>query len=201
MMSVGTKKIRQTKKPAIEILQLFPYQGEWTENDYFKLPDTNHLVELSEGRIIIKDMPTDEHQKAVMKLSYAIYTFVMEQEIGEVRFSPMPVRLWQNKIREPDIIFMSKEHIDRINSKAWGVPDLAVEVISPSNKNDDKVEKFTEYAKAGITEYWIVDPINLTIEVYLLEKGKYVLKEKKQAGESVSSTVLEGFEFAVDRLK
>jgi Uma2 family endonuclease len=200
-MSVGIKKIRQTKKPAIEILQLFPLQGEWTESDYFNLPDTNHLIELSEGRIIIKDMPTDEHQKAVMKLSYAIYTFVLEQELGEVRFSPMPVRLWQNKIREPDIIFMSKEHIDRINSKAWGVPDLAVEVISPSNKNDDKVEKFAEYAKAGITEYWIVDPINLIIEIYLLEKDKYVLKEQKQAGEIVSSTVLEGFKFAIDGLK
>ncbi|MDQ1317510.1 MAG: hypothetical protein QG641_1956 [Candidatus Poribacteria bacterium] len=200
-MSVGTKKIRQTKKPAIEILQLFPLQGEWTESDYFNLPDTNHLIELSEGRIIIKDMPTDEHQKAVMKLSYAIYTFVMEQEIGEVRFSPMPVRLWQNKIREPDIIFMSKEHIDRINSKAWGVPDLAVEVISPSNKNDDRIEKFAEYAKAGITEYWIVDPINLIIEIYLLKKDKYSLKEKKQSGEIVSSSVLDGFKFEVDWLK
>jgi len=200
-MSVGTKKIRQTKKPAIEILQLFPLQGEWTESDYFNLPDTNHLIELSGGRIIIKDMPTDEHQKAVLRLTRAIDTFIEEHQLGEMRFSPMPVRLWQNKIREPDIIFMSNAHRDRINSKAWGVPDLAVEVISPSNKNDDRIEKFAEYAKAGITEYWIVDPINLTIEIYLLKKDKYSLKEKKQSGEIVSSSVLNGFEFAVDWLK
>jgi hypothetical protein len=87
------------------------------------------------------------------------------------------------------------------NSKAWGVPDLAVEVVSPSNEDDDRVEKFAEYAKAGINEYWIVDPVKLSIEIYLLEKGKYSLKEKKQSGEIVSSSVLNGFEFSVDNLK
>jgi Uma2 family endonuclease len=201
MMAVGVKKIKQTKKPAIEILQLFPCQGEWTESYYFNLPETSRLVELSEGRIIIKDMPTYEHQKAVLRLSKAMDTFAEENGLGEVCFSPMPVQLWQNKIREPDIIFMSNAHKDRISSKAWGVPDLAVEVVSPSNEDDDRVEKFAEYAKAGINEYWIVDPVKLSIEIYLLEKGKYSLKEKKQSGEIVSSSVLNGFEFSVDNLK
>ena len=200
-MSIKVNKLNQTRQPTMEILQLFPIQGEWTESDYFKLPETNRLVELSEGRLIILDMPTDEHQKAVLRLTRAIDTFVEEHLLGEMRFSPMPVQLWQNKIREPDVIFMSNDHRDRINSKVWGVPDLVVEVVSPSNEDDDRIEKFAEYAKAGITEYWIVDPINVTIEIYLLKKGKYSLKEKKQSGEIVSSSVLNGFEFAVDRLK
>jgi Uma2 family endonuclease len=199
-MSIKAKKINQTKQPAIEILQLFPLQGEWTESDYFNLPETNHLVELSEGRLIIKDMPTDEHQKAVLRLTIAINTYIEEHQLGEMRFSPMPVQLWEDKIREPDIIFMSNDHRDRISSKCWGVPDLAIEVVSPSNEDDDRIEKFAEYAKAGISEYWIVDPVNIIIEIYLLKKGKYSLKEKKQAGEGVSSSVLKGFEFAVDEL-
>lgn len=200
-MPLKAKKIDQTKQPAVEILQLFPLQGEWKELDYFNLPETNHLVELSEGRLIIKDMPTDEHQKAILRLTRAIDTYIEENQLGEMRFSPMPVKLWEGKIREPDIIFMSKEHKDRISNKHWGIPDLAIEVISPNNEDDDRVEKYAEYAKAGITEYWIVDPVNITIEIYLLKRGKYSLKEKKQAGESVSSNVIRGFEFEVGNLK
>lgn len=200
-MPVKAKKIRQIKQPATEILQLFPLQGEWTEFEYFNLPDRNQLIELSEGRIIIQDMPTDEHQKAILRLSKAMDTFADENGLGEIRFSPLPIRLWQGKIREPDIVFMSNAHRDCINSKFWGVPDLAIEVLSQSTEQVDRVEKFAEYAKAGIVEYWIVDPMNLIIEVYLLEKGEYSLKEKKQSGEAANSVVLKGFEFPVDRLR
>ena len=70
------KKMDQIKQPAVEILQLFPLQEEWKESDYFNLPETNYLAELSEGKLIIRDMPTDEHQKAVMILSYALYNFL-----------------------------------------------------------------------------------------------------------------------------
>lgn len=188
------------KQPTVEILELFPHQGKWTEADYFKLPDTNHYVELSEGRLVILDMPTDSHQKAVGRLFRAIDTFVEERGLGEVRIAPLPVRLWQGKIREPDVVFMAAAHEDRITEDYWGVPDLVVEVLSRSTAQTDRSEKFVEYAQAGVSEYWLVDTAKQTIEVFTLEGGAYVLLGRWDPAEIALSELLTGFEVAVDTI-
>ena len=190
----------QGKQPTVELLELFPFQGEWTEADYFKLPDTNHFVELSEGRLIIPDMPTDSHQKAVGRLFRAMDAFAEENALGEVRIAPLPIRLWQGKIREPDIIFMTSAHEDRITESYWGVPDLAVEVISKSTGQIDRSEKFIEYAQAGVMEYWLVDTAKQTIEVFTLEHGAYVLLGKWSISEIARSVLLSGFQVTVEQI-
>ena len=190
----------QGKQPTVELLELFPFQGEWTEADYFKLPDTNHFVELSEGRLIIPDMPTDSHQKAVGRLFRAMDAFAEENALGEVRIAPLPIRLWQGKIREPDIIFMTSAHEDRITESYWGVPDLAVEVISKSTAQIDRSEKFIEYAQAGVMEYWLVDTAKQTIEVFTLEHGAYVLLGKWSISEIARSVLLSGFQVTVEQI-
>jgi len=187
----------QTEYRALEIAKLFPLQGEWTEEDYFNLPDKNYLVELSDRRIIIQDMPGDDHQRVLLNLAIIIHQYVKQNNLGEIRTSPLPVRLWKNKIREPDIIFMSNEHKDRIQKDSWGVPDLAIELISVSNEHVDRIEKFDEYAQAGIPEYWIVEPIDQTIEVFTLEQGNYVLLGKSSIGDIVYSKIIDGFEVNV----
>jgi hypothetical protein len=59
----------QTEELTLEIAKLFPRQGEWTEMDYFSLPEINRIVELSEGRLIISPSPTPKHQRISFKLS------------------------------------------------------------------------------------------------------------------------------------
>jgi Uma2 family endonuclease len=117
-----------------------------------------------------------------------------------VRFAPLPVRLWPGKIREPDIFFIAKAHEDRIGERVCGVPDLIVEVISSSTLKTDRMEKFEEYAKAGVAEYWLVDPQARTIEVYALQQGAYLLRGKWGAGETASSGLLSGFAVGVDEV-
>jgi Uma2 family endonuclease len=189
-----------SKQLTVEILELFPHQGEWTEADYFRLPDTNHYVELSEGRLVILDMPTDSHQKAVGRLFKAIDGFAEENALGEVRIAPLSVRLWQGKIREPDIVYMAAAHEDRITEDYWGVPDLVVEVISRSTAQTDRSEKFVEYAQAGVSEYWLVDTAKQTIEVFTLERGAYILLGKWGTAEIAHSGLLTGFEIAVEAI-
>ena len=106
------------------ILDLFPTQGKWTEEAYFSLPETNRVIELSEGRLIIAPSPTDQHQKISGKLFILIGNFVLSNNLGEARYSPLDVRLWPGTIRQPDIVYMSNTHNDRISEKYWGVPDL-----------------------------------------------------------------------------
>ena len=148
----------------MEILDLFPRQGQWTEADYLALPETNRIIELSEGRVMIPDMPTTAHQRAVVKLLRLMSDHVEAKGLGEVCVAPLRVRLWPGKFREPDILFMHRNHADRIGEENWGIPDLVVEVISPRTPQSsgteqvDREEKFVKYARAGVEiykGYWI----------------------------------------------
>jgi Uma2 family endonuclease len=180
------------------VAELFPPQGQWTEDDYFALPETNRYLELSDGRLIMPPHPTFSHQTALQRLAWELQAFVEERDLGTVRFAPLPVRLWPGKIREPDIFFIATEHAERIGEQACGVPDLIVEVTSPSTMREDRQEKFYEYAKAGVSEYWLVDLQARTIEVYSLQQGVYILSEKCAHGETAHSPLLSGFAIAVD---
>ena len=180
------------------VAELFPPQGQWTEEDYFALPDTNRYVELSDGELVMPPHPTNRHQVAVLEFAVRLRQFVLENNLGFVRIAPLPVRLWPGRIREPDIFFIAGEHADRIGEQVCGVPDLIVEVTSPSTARLDRMEKFAEYARAGVREYWVVDPESRTVEVYSLDRGAYVLRGKWGPGEVASSGLLPGFEVGVD---
>ena len=136
------KAKRKAKEPPLtfEVAELFPRQGEWTEGDYLSLPETNRLVELSEGRLVVLPMPTTTHQRIVGKLFRIMSNFVEQHGLGEVAIAPLRVRLWAGKFREPDIVFMSREHADRIREDYWEVPDLVVEVISPRTEHSSGTE-------------------------------------------------------------
>jgi Uma2 family endonuclease len=167
-----------------QVALLYPRQGEWTEADYLALPDTTRIVELSEGRLVVPDMPTDPHQFIVGELFAALRLFVRDCGLGYVRVAPLRVRLWPGKFREPDIAFLLRAHGDRRGDQFWGVPDPVVEVISPRTEHSsgtertDRREKFEEYARAGVVEYWLVDPKGRTIEVFVLREGVFHLLGK-----------------------
>jgi len=180
------------------VAELYPPQGQWTEEDYFALPDTNRIVELSEGRLIMPPHPTYSHQTALQNLFLKLQAFVEEHRLGIVRFAPLPVRLWPGKIREPDIFFITKAHADRVGEQACGVPDLVVEIFSPATHRTDRLEKFLEYARAGVSEYWLVDPEERSIEVYVLKEGAYTLLGKHKEEELARSQLLAGLEIEVE---
>ena len=77
-------------------------------------------------------------------------------------------------VRRPDLLFFSKNRLDLIGEMAMeGPPDLAVEVLSPSSIQTDRIDKFAEYCKAGVQYYWIVDPAMQTIEAWSRKGGQY----------------------------
>jgi Uma2 family endonuclease len=182
------------------VAELYPPQGQWTEEDYFALPDTNRCVELSEGRLIVPPHPTYSHQTALQNLFLKLHAFGEEHKLGIVRFAALPVRLWPGTIREPDIFFIATEHSNRIGEQSCGVPDLVIEVLSPSTLATDRGEKFLEYAQAGVTEYWLADPDEQRIEVYILRGSVYQLRERFKPGEVACSQLLSGFEVSVDEV-
>ena len=190
----------ESSELTVEVARLWPPRGQWTEADYFALPDTNQFIELSDGELVMPPHPTDTHQRVVGDLYVMLRNFVEHHRLGTVRLAPLPVRLWPGKIREPDILFVSKEHTDRMGEQFYGPPDLVVEVLSSGTRRTDRLEKPVEYAQAGVGEYWIVDPEGQTVEVFTLREGAYELLGKWGKGETVRSGMLAEFEVAVDEV-
>ncbi len=108
------------------------------------------------------------------------------------------MQLWTGKYCEPDVLFMDYQHSDRRHKTYWQGADLVMEVVSPNNPAHDREQKHFEYAKAGIPEYWLVDPIINHIRVYNLEGEAYSLHGEFTIGQKVTSKLLEGFTIEVD---
>jgi len=165
--------ILQSMGSSAAILELFPAPGEWTEDDYFEVSDRGRLVEFSDGNIELLPLPIYFHQIIIGRLYKVLDTYVLEHRLGAVSFAPLPVKLRPGKFREPDLIFMARRNRERIG-KYWGVPDLTVEVISDGGEDHDRRVKRNEYAEAGVSEYWIIDPIAQTLEVLCLADNTFV---------------------------
>jgi Uma2 family endonuclease len=182
------------------VLDLLPADGEWTEVEYHFFSERGGIVELSDGHLEIAPLLTERHQLISARLSVALFMFVTQHKLGQVRCAPLPVRLWPGKIREPDIVFMSAEHAERIG-KYWGVPDLAVEIVSETDPKRDRVTKVEEYASAGILEYWIIDPETKTVDVLRLsDDGVYQTAAHLGEKDTLTSPTFPNFQFALTDL-
>ena len=198
-MALPTTKHKDAPEPTWEIAQLFPAQGHWSEEEYLSL-DTNHLIEFSHGQLEILPMPTQSHQLLVIALFELLHNFVRERQLGTALLAPMRVQLWPGKIREPDILFMRIENDDRRSDRFWEGADFVMEIVSPDDPDRDKAIKRSEYAQAGIPEYWIVDPANVSITVLTLRGQEYALHGEYLAGEEALSVLLEGFKVDVSNV-
>ena len=202
MASIEPPQVRPvTKKgePVWEIAYLYPPQGEWHESEYLAL-DTNRLIEFDHGYLEFLPMPTMSHQLIVAYLYELLNTFILQGKLGRVLFAPLRVRLWPQKYREPDIVFLSTERLEKVTGEYPNGADLVVEVVSGSNEDRERdlETKRKEYALAGITEYWIIDPENHQITVLYLDGKQYVVHGEFGTGQQAASVLLDGFKVNVD---
>jgi Uma2 family endonuclease len=180
------------------ILDLYPRQGEWTEEEYLDLTDhTNHLIEFTDGYVEVLPMPTDNHQ-AILAYLFELFLAYLRPRGGTLRFSPLRVRIRARKFREPDLVLMLDAKDPRRQNRYWQGADLALEVVSADKPERDLVEKRGDYAEAGIPEYWIVNPETETISVLRLEDTAYAEHGVFGRGAEAASVLLPGFTVSVD---
>jgi Uma2 family endonuclease len=170
----------------------------WSEQEYLALSG-NRLVEYSDGCIEELSMPTWTHQRIVRLLFELFNAVIKSRNLGELIFAPMAVRLWEGKFREPDLAFLSAARRGDIHEQYWAGDDLVVEVVSNDDRRRDLEIKRSEYARAGIPEYWIVDPQQREITVLRLSGGQYSVHGLFRAGEQATSVMLSGL--AIDVLQ
>ena len=178
-----------------EVAWLYPRQGEWTEEAYMEVSErVNRHVELSDGILEVHALPTPEHQATVLVTRDRVKEHVLPRKLGVVLTAPMPVRLWEGKVREPDVMFMLAEHRDRRGPQRWEGADWVAEVVSPESVKRDTLEKRGEYARAGVREYWLIDPDARRVTVLVLREGVYEVDGEYGPADRVVSRLLEGFE-------
>ena len=161
-------RTQKPSSPVWRIATLFPNQGAWSEQEYLGL-ETNRRVEFDNGFVEVHDAPTDRHQ-AIISYFIAVLRTLAKQIGGVERPAGLRLRLWDQKYREPDIVFLRDRGSSLRNENYWDGADLAIEIVSASleDRERDLVAKRIEYAQAGIQEYWIVDPAEETITVLSL---------------------------------
>ncbi|HEY7032438.1 MAG TPA: Uma2 family endonuclease [Thermomicrobiales bacterium] len=146
-----------------------------TYDDLAAMPDDGKRYELINGELIELTGPTPKHQRSTLRLSTNLNQFVTTRELGEVFFAPLDVYLSPHNTVQPDIIYVSRARASIIRAqKIEGIPDLLMEVVSPSNRRHDIVVKAALYATFGVPEYWLVDPEQDSIRVQTWRDGVYV---------------------------
>lgn len=117
-------------------------------------------AEWVDGEVTIFMPPSFKHQQVTGLLLTLLDLFVDLFELGVVCVAPFEMRAWPDgPAREPDLLFVAREHLDRLTpTRLAGPADLVVEVISTESVARDRADKFYEYQQAGIPEYWIIDP-------------------------------------------
>jgi Uma2 family endonuclease len=149
------------------------------------------------GSVILFPARSIVHSELVGWLICVIGGFVERRELGVIR-ARMLVRLPRvRSYRLPDLCYTHTRNLHIIEYDCVvGAPDLIVEIISPDSQSRDRREKFEEYEKAGVREYWIIDPLSKTAEAYRLAGKKFQLIEEQ--GGVLASAVLRNFWIKTD---
>jgi Uma2 family endonuclease len=193
-MSITTPTIPSPNgEPAWEAAYMLPVQGSWSEEDFLKF-HTSRMAELVDGRLEILPMPTLKHQRILIWLLDEFRKTVTGQPRATVVLAPLPTRLFPGTIREPDLLYIAPE-----NSPAKDVDyptriDLALEIVSPGKdaRQRDYEDKRRDYSRAGVSEYWIVDPQDNQVTVLVLQGGAYIEHGVFRSGDTASGVLLPG---------
>lgn len=170
----------------------------FTYEDYKVLSaSADQRYELMDGELLLVPAPSTRHQIVAKNLLFLLEQHVRPTGGGQVLGAPLDVVLGRGSKRnvvQPDILYVSSTRLQIITTlEVAGAPDLVVEILSPATAERDRGMKKTLYARAGVREYWLVDPESELIEVFRLGKQGYEEPLRFDAGDRLVSSVLEGF--------
>ena len=178
-------------------LDLAPLQGLWSVEQYLTLTNqTNHLIEFTDGALDVLPMPTRDHQ-VILAYLYELLLLFMRPQGGKVLFAPLRLQVRPGKFRAPDLLLLRQADDPRNQNAYWLGADLVVEIVSADRPTRDTEEKPLDYAEAGIPEYWIVNPLDATVTVLVLDGPAYATHGVFRRGDQATSPLLAGFAVSV----
>ena len=144
-------------------------------------------LELVEGNVAVSPSLRPRHSHVEKRLSHVLLAHLIRNDQGTLLGDTDTV-IGEFDVRRPDLIFFKRERTHLISADApiKAMPDLCVEIVSPTSGTIDRHDKFNQYATAGVPFYWIVDPELRTVEAYRLEGDRYQLAARGGGDEQVT---------------
>ncbi len=146
----------------------------WDYAAYAAIPQDNLRHEIIGGQHFMNPAPNLYHQQVSRRMQFQLYSAIELNDLGIVVNAPVDLQLSEHDIVQPDLVIVlhNRRHI-LTPAKIQGVPDLVVEILSPSNERYDLTVKRELYERYGVPEYWIVSPDDQQVTQLILEAGKY----------------------------
>lgn len=145
--------------------------GPYRETDLSALPEDWH-GELLWGHLVVSPSPGSLHQVVLAALARR-FDGLARAHRHLFLFAPIDVRLFEHTVCQPDLLLFQRGRRPISGDRLRGIPDLVVEIVSPSSGRRDRMLKLALYAKAGVPEFWLVDPRAQTIEPLALDGTTY----------------------------
>lgn len=193
-MSSSTANLPQPLKGAAK---------HWTYEEYYRLTPESHdeRYEIDNGELVPMPAPTVVHQRIIMELAHAMDPFTKEHALGEIFISPLDVIFDDDNTAQPDLLFVTTARKEIIKERGvFGAPDMVVEVLSPSSTRRDREEKSTKYLRFMVQEYWLVNPIERSIEVRIWRGDYWAVHSLAREIRSAESLILPGFSLDLTRV-
>jgi Uma2 family endonuclease len=155
--------------------------------------------ELDEGELIEMTRPAYKHNRVLQKLLVKLVRYFEENPIGEALISENLYALSPSTRRSPDVAVILGDHQAELRDAKviHIIPDIAVEVLSPSETPRAIHRKLKQYFAAGVKEVWLVDPEDRTTEIWT---GPALPESELTSTDSITSALLPGFTLALPEL-
>jgi len=164
-------------------------------------PDDGRRYELYDGEVIVVPSPFPRHQRVASNIEEILREY--EHAAGGLMFrAPLDIVLSEHNVVQPDVVFFRKErrHLIDMMAATRAAPDLVVEVLSRSTEARDRGRKMRLLARFGVPEYWIVDPVKNTFEIYVLRGSAYERVAALGEHDDVTSPTLPDLTFRAGRV-
>ncbi|MGI8466971.1 MAG: Uma2 family endonuclease [Pyrinomonadaceae bacterium] len=184
------------------LTEVRPLPITYTVDDLEFMPEDTNRYELVGGKLFVSHAPHLDHQKLASNLQVELGIYLRKNPIGIVVQTPGVIFSPKDAVI-PDLVFATRETIEqnvagedqKFEGKFTGAPDLIVEILSYGKKDieRDRVYKREIYGKYKVKEYWVVDGLFNTIEVYRLAEGGQNLVKRFEISETIETSLLPDF--------
>ena len=176
-----------------------------TYRDYQALPDDGQRYEIHDGALSVTPAPSLDHQIVSSRLYLHLAKWLEGHPGGLLLYAPLDVilsdRLEETSIVQPDLLYIAPDRMPRASQRGIeGGPTLAVEILSPSTRQIDRVTRTRLYARHDVPFLWLADPDARVLEAFELHGGRYALAHAVTGSTAVDLSPFPGLGLVPDRL-
>jgi Uma2 family endonuclease len=131
-------------------------------------------LELVDGEVAVSPSPRPSHSYADMAFTALLWAHIEANNLG-LLLGDTDTVFGEHDVRRPDLLYFKRhrQHLVDALEAIEAMPDLCIEIVSPSSGTIDRRDKFEQYANAGVPYYWILDPAKRSLEGFELSAGQY----------------------------